>query len=490
MALTIGASPPLLRTGARRRPRRPTTSARCRATAGARTRSCRRARRALLRLVGARPDAAPRPARARAQPADEPVLLRAAGDDGARRLPPRAVDRRGHAASGSPSTPTTSAARTRRSSRPIRCARPCDARQATEVARDGGRASRPALHEGARPPGVFTRHDIHGDTVLDCDVVDRSARAPAARTIAAELAEAGFDVVVLEEGSYYQTRDFTADTSAMVRQLYRDGGATMALGNPPVMYQEGRAVGGSTVINGGMSWRTPDKILERWEREAGLDGIARATGAVLRARRAAHPRRADGRRRDRQRQPAAQEGRRREGLEDHRQPAQPGALRRLEPLRVRLPDRRQAERARQLHPARAALRRARLRRRPRRPHHAPRQARDRRDRHVRRRRHAATGSPCARSSSSSACGAIHTPALLARSGFRSPSGQLGHNLSMHPNVKVVAIFDEDVTRLEGRAPGVPGPRVPGPGPRVRRGQHAAERSSRCRSRTAAPRSAS
>ena len=48
-----------------------------------------------------------------------------------------------------------------------------------------------------------------------------------------------------------------------------------------------------------------------------------------------------------------------------------------------------------------------------------------------------------------ACGAIHTPALLARSGFRSRSGQLGGNLSLHPNVKVVAIFDEDVTGWKG-----------------------------------------
>src|SRR6185369_11616724 len=48
-----------------------------------------------------------------------------------------------------------------------------------------------------------------------------------------------------------------------------------------------------------------------------------------------------------------------------------------------------------------------------------------------------------------ACGAIHTPALLARSGFRSPSGQLGRNLSMHPNVKLVAIFDEAVTGWKG-----------------------------------------
>jgi choline dehydrogenase-like flavoprotein len=129
--------------------------------------------------------------------------------------------------------------------------------------------ARSALHEGARPAGVFTRNEIHGDTVLDADIVIVGSGAGGA-TMAAELSEAGFDVVVVEEGSYYSTRDFTADSSAMIRQLYRDGGATMALGRPPILYQEGRTVGGSTVINGGMSWRTPEKILERWQ-HMGLD---------------------------------------------------------------------------------------------------------------------------------------------------------------------------------------------------------------------------
>jgi choline dehydrogenase-like flavoprotein len=49
----------------------------------------------------------------------------------------------------------------------------------------------------------------------------------------------------------------------------------------------------------------------------------------------------------------------------------------------------------------------------------------------------------------SACGAIHTPALLTRSGFKSPSGQIGRNLSLHPNCKLVAVFDEDVRGWEG-----------------------------------------
>jgi choline dehydrogenase-like flavoprotein len=48
-----------------------------------------------------------------------------------------------------------------------------------------------------------------------------------------------------------------------------------------------------------------------------------------------------------------------------------------------------------------------------------------------------------------AAGAIQTPALLARSGLRSASGQLGRNLSLHPNTTVVAFFDSDVTGWHG-----------------------------------------
>jgi choline dehydrogenase-like flavoprotein len=44
-------------------------------------------------------------------------------------------------------------------------------------------------------------------------------------------------------------------------------------------------------------------------------------------------------------------------------------------------------------------------------------------------------------------GAIQTPALLARSGLRS--GQLGRNLSLHPNANVIAFFDSDVIGWHG-----------------------------------------
>lgn len=303
--------------------------------------------------------------------------------------------------------------------------------------------ARPAVHEGAAH-NVFTRRDHHGDSVLDADVVIVGSGAGGA-TMAAELAEAGFDVIVLEEGSYYQTRDFTADSSAMARQLYRDGGATAAFGNPPILYQEGSAVGGSTVINGGMSWRTPDKILARWE-ELGLRGIARDLEPYFaRVERRIHVAPMDA-----------------EAIGTDNLLLKKGAdamgWKTIGNLRN------------QVHCVGSnrcafgcptgAKQSALVSYIPRALHYGARVYADVRVDHITRQGKRATGvmgtvkgtrhriTVRARLVVAS-CGAIHTPALLVRSGFRSPSGQLGLNLSMHPNVKVVAIFDQPVTGWKG-----------------------------------------
>ena len=248
---------------------RRTTSARCRATSSARAR-CRRTRPRRyfqswehgftpIHVQFAQHD----------QPADVDGLLRAAGDDPERigYRPAAWIKKVTH------KRLTVFADDVKRStSADPRAGSAAPGDQSGEER--GGVMAAPAAHstKAHAPTNVFTRHDLHGDTVLDCDVVIVGSGAGGS-PVAAELAEAGFDVVVLEEGSYYQTRDFTANTSQMVRQLYRDGGATMAIGNPPVMFQEGRTVGGSTVINGGMSWRTPEDILARWRDEAGIDSL-------------------------------------------------------------------------------------------------------------------------------------------------------------------------------------------------------------------------
>jgi choline dehydrogenase-like flavoprotein len=46
-------------------------------------------------------------------------------------------------------------------------------------------------------------------------------------------------------------------------------------------------------------------------------------------------------------------------------------------------------------------------------------------------------------------GAVGTPGILLRSGIVTPSGRVGHNLTVHPNVKVSAVFDEEIRGWEG-----------------------------------------
>src|SRR5512141_2362818 len=51
----------------------------------------------------------------------------------------------------------------------------------------------------------------------------------------------------------------------------------MTYGWPIIPLPLGKAVGGTTVINSGTCFRTPDKVLRRWESEYGLDGFDLAT---------------------------------------------------------------------------------------------------------------------------------------------------------------------------------------------------------------------
>ena len=101
--------------------------------------------------------------------------------------------------------------------------------------------------------------------------------AMAART----LARAGARVVVLEEGEHHSTASFGRRAPLdRFTDLYRDGGATVALGDPPLLLPVGRAVGGTTVVNSGTCYRTPDHVLARWTGEFGF-AAAENLGAFL-----------------------------------------------------------------------------------------------------------------------------------------------------------------------------------------------------------------
>ncbi|HEY2720054.1 MAG TPA: GMC family oxidoreductase [Solirubrobacteraceae bacterium] len=94
--------------------------------------------------------------------------------------------------------------------------------------------------------------------------------------VAAELAEGGASVVVLEQGPRHDPDGFTARPPQMLARLYRDAGQTTTIGSPPILLPLGKGLGGTTLVNSGTCFRTPAHVLERWVDEfgLGLDGAA------------------------------------------------------------------------------------------------------------------------------------------------------------------------------------------------------------------------
>jgi choline dehydrogenase-like flavoprotein len=300
------------------------------------------------------------------------------------------------------------------------------------------------------PAGLTRQSEVSADLRVECGVVIVGSGAGGA-TMAAELADAGLDVVVVEEGGYHPTESFTAQTGRALRTLYRDGGVGLALGKPPVLFSEGCCVGGSTVVNGGMSWRTPARVLQRWATQEGIAAISE---------------------RDMEPHFAKVESRISVALQD---PETIGQDMRLLKAGAdakgwkTIPNLRN-----QLHCAgtnnctngcptgakrsmlvtnvpRALARGARLYAdcRVERITHAGGRVNGIEGRFVGPGRHPGPRLTVRSPVVVAAAGAVQTPALLARSGLRSRSGLLGRNLTLHPNAKVIAFFDEQVLGWHG-----------------------------------------
>jgi choline dehydrogenase-like flavoprotein len=105
---------------------------------------------------------------------------------------------------------------------------------------------------------------------LEADVVVVGSGAGGA-VAAKELAERGVRVVLVEEGEWHPPETLTARPRDMLVDLYRDAGQVATVGNPPIVLPLGRAVGGTTLVNSGTCFRTPDHVLDRWRAEDGLD---------------------------------------------------------------------------------------------------------------------------------------------------------------------------------------------------------------------------
>ena len=90
-------------------------------------------------------------------------------------------------------------------------------------------------------------------------------------TLAARLAEAGRDVVIVEQGGYYTKDDFDQRELNMLAKI--DGGRGLDTSDDgSVVLTYGRNVGGASVHYWADSYRLPDARAELWEQEFGLAG--------------------------------------------------------------------------------------------------------------------------------------------------------------------------------------------------------------------------
>src|SRR2546421_1700699 len=123
----------------------------------------------------------------------------------------------------------------------------------------------------ATPKSIRTT-TLDGDTTLSCDAVVVGSGAGGG-VIAAELSAAGKDVIVLEEGGYYNEADFNQLELAMMRKLDYQGGfaATADAAIAPIA---GGCLAGGTVVNYTTSFRTPDWLREEWANRYGLKSFA------------------------------------------------------------------------------------------------------------------------------------------------------------------------------------------------------------------------
>ena len=93
---------------------------------------------------------------------------------------------------------------------------------------------------------------------------------PGGGAAAQVLAEAGLKVIVLEQGP--ATSRFRPNQDQTARYHMQEGGTLVAEGKTLFPIAAGRGVGGGTLINSALSFRTPDAVLAEWEEVLRDDG--------------------------------------------------------------------------------------------------------------------------------------------------------------------------------------------------------------------------
>lgn len=107
-----------------------------------------------------------------------------------------------------------------------------------------------------------------GETSLTADVAVIGS-GPGGAAVSRVLAEGGRSVVILEEGPAHP--NFRPNLAHTNRYHMQEGGAMIAQGSKMLPIAAGRGVGGGSLVNSAICFRTPDAVLEGWTEVLGGD---------------------------------------------------------------------------------------------------------------------------------------------------------------------------------------------------------------------------
>ncbi|WP_273823321.1 MULTISPECIES: GMC family oxidoreductase [Pseudomonas] len=122
----------------------------------------------------------------------------------------------------------------------------------------------------ARGWKTYNGSQLQQDLTLEADVAIIGSGAGGGTT-AEILSTAGYKVLLIEEGPLKTSDDFKMLEDEAYTSLYQEGIGRMSKDGAITILQ-GRAVGGTTLINWTSSFRTPEPTLEHWAREHNVKG--------------------------------------------------------------------------------------------------------------------------------------------------------------------------------------------------------------------------
>ncbi|AKT41386.1 FAD-dependent oxidoreductase [Chondromyces crocatus] len=122
--------------------------------------------------------------------------------------------------------------------------------------------------------GVKVFADYRGELRARCEVLVVGS-GPSGAVVAKELAEAGRDVILLEEGPPFGLKDFRQEAGESMSRMLREGGMRTTRGQTFIPTMQAIALGGGSVMNSAICARSPAWVFDKWGEVSGTSSITR-----------------------------------------------------------------------------------------------------------------------------------------------------------------------------------------------------------------------